>query len=161
MAKGADHANNYMKTGDALSPAEKEAKRKVDLAAQEAQHQADLIATKNAAELAAAAIVPPPARTEATDIKRDCLGQYAKTKNCRNVQFHVNEIYHTEVPPIIDAVSGKETPWCTFADPVDAGHWEHLGGRQFAFIPNVDNGARVTFFEVKQGEKTFTGVTCK
>jgi hypothetical protein len=126
----------------------------------EEAHQAKVVETRRQAELDAAAIASPPARTEATKITYDCRGQYKDLTNCRNVKFGVNEIYHTEVQPTIDPVTKKEKAWCTFADPVDAGYWEHIAGRQFAFIPYNDNGPRVTFFEVKEGEKSFTGVPC-
>ena len=122
---------------------------------------AEVDEVRHQAELEAAAIVPPPERTEATNISFDCRGRYEELTNCRNVKFGVNEIYHTEVQPTIDPVTNEEIAWCTFADPIDAGYWEHIAGRQFSFTPYNDNGPRVTFFEVKEGEQSFTGVPCE
>ena len=132
-----------------------------DPVAAEAAHDANVEETRRNAELTAAAIVPPPARTEAADVRNDCGGRYAELTNCRNVYFGENEIYRTEIQPRINPETEKEEAWCTFSDPVDAGYWTHIAGRQFVFTPNYDSGVRVTFFEVKQGGSSFTGVPCE
>ncbi len=105
---------------------------------------------KHQAELDAAAIVQPPERTDAIDVRNDCGGRYAELTNCRNVYFGENEKYFVESAEGI----------CPVSDPSNAGDWEPLGGDQYNFIPYTDNGVRVTFFEMRVGE-VFSGYTCQ
>lgn len=106
--------------------------------------------TRQQVEPGMAANEPPPERTEAADVRKDCGGDYAKLTNCRNVYFGRNEKY------FIESAKGI----CPVADPSNAGIWKPLVGNQYNFIPFSDEGVKVTFFEMKVDE-TFGGYTCK
>jgi Sec-independent protein translocase protein TatA len=138
----ADGTTNFVTTGKLKSPAQLAEAHRTAVA--EAARQAEIVAAADVATAKA------NARTEATDVRKDCGGRYAELTNCRNVYFGTNEKYFIE--------SSKDV--CPVSDPSNAGDWESLGGNQYNFIPYTSNGVRVTFFEMKVGE-TFAGYTCR